>query len=474
MILGLALVVLALVIRSASVNRHVRGRLATSAFSFAAYAAIAAARTQLALSPSLNEQLGFAQPLLLAFGLITSVIALIINPWRADRLPDRFPTIVQDTIGIALFAVAATLILQDRIFATTAVGAVVIGFALQDTLGNLFAGLAVQIEKPFRVGQWVNVAGKDGMVTEVTWRATKIRTKLGNFVVVPNSALARDTITNYSEPTDETRIDVDIGASYDAAPNDVKNVILEAIKDEPLILRTHAPEVLLADFSPSSVTYRVRVWTREFALDEIIRDHIRSAVYYAFRRAGIVIPFPITVNMFKDDVAPRALDPVVAETTLRAVSIFSTLSDEQRAELVEVTRSRLYAASEVVVRRGEPGSSMFIVARGAVSVTVEGGAEVARLGPCDFFGEMSLLTGEPRSATVATVTDSELLEITAEAFRRFVLDNPAVVEQVGAKVAARSAELQERRTSGAAASVATETSQTFLGRVRRFLRVGVN
>ena len=475
MIVGLALVVLALVMRSASMNRHVRGRLTTSGFAFAAYAAIAAARTELQLSPSLQEQLGFAQPLLLAFGLITAITALIINPWRVDRLPDRFPTIVQDTIVIALFAIAATLILQDRIFATTAVGAVVIGFALQDTLGNLFAGLAVQIEKPFRVGQWVNIAGKDGMVTEVTWRATKIRTKMGNFVIVPNSALARDTITNYSEPTDETRIEIDISASYDAAPNDVKRVILEAIKDEPLILRTRQPEVLLVDFASSSMTYRVRVWTREFALDEIIRDRIRSAVYYAFGRAGIVIPFPAQVQLSLHDVAPRTLNPAAAEAALRSVSIFSALSDEQRRELAQITRVGLYAAQEVVVRRGEPGSSMFIVARGAVSVTLEaGGAEVARLGPGDVFGEMSLLTGEPRSATVAAVTDSELLEITAEAFRRFVLDNPAVVDQITAKVAARSAELHERRASDAAAAVATETAQTFLGRVRRFLRVGVS
>src|SRR5437667_196811 len=113
-------------------------------------------------------------PLLISLGFVNALVALAINPWRSDRMPDRFPNIVQDTIVIALFGIAATLILRERILATTAVGAVVIGFALQDTLGNLFAGLAIQIEKPFRVGQWVNLAGKDGLVSEITWRATKI------------------------------------------------------------------------------------------------------------------------------------------------------------------------------------------------------------------------------------------------------------------------------------------------------------
>src|SRR5947208_17117154 len=116
--------------------------------------------------------------------------------------------IVQDAIVIALFGIVATLFMQEKVLATTAVGAVVVGFALQDTLGNLFAGLAIQIEKPFRVGHWVTIGGKDGMVSEITWRATKIRTKQGNFVVVPNSALSRDTITNYSEPTLDTRVEV--------------------------------------------------------------------------------------------------------------------------------------------------------------------------------------------------------------------------------------------------------------------------
>ena len=115
--------------------------------------------------------------------------------------------------------------------ATTAVGAVVIGLALQDTLGNLFAGLAIQIEKPFRVGDWVTIGGQDGMVSEITWRATKMRTKAGNFVVVPNSVLAKDTIPNYSEPTRSLRLQVEVGASYEVPPNVVKTVIRRGVAE---------------------------------------------------------------------------------------------------------------------------------------------------------------------------------------------------------------------------------------------------
>src|SRR4051812_23243510 len=267
MIAGLALLLATLVLRGATVGRRVRGRLLTSCLVFATYAGAAALLKYAPLSATVVDEIHTVNPLLLAFGVINVLVVLAINPWREDRVPDQFPTIVQDAIVIGLFALGAVLFMQEKILAMTAVGAVVLGFALQDTLGNLFAGLAIQIEKPFRVGHWVTIGGIDGAVTEVTWRATKIRTKAGNFVVVPNSAVAKETITNYSEPTQETMLEVEVGASYDATPNDVKATIREALLGEPLIAQDRQPDVLMHDFAASAITYRVRVWTTDFGSD---------------------------------------------------------------------------------------------------------------------------------------------------------------------------------------------------------------
>ena len=300
------------------------------------------------LPASVAAQIRVATPLLLAFGIANALVVLAINPWRADRIPDHYPKIVQDAIVITLFVLAAMLFMPDRIVATTAVGAVVIGFALQDTLGNLFAGLAIQIEKPFRVGHWVTIGGVDGIVSEVTWRATKIRTKAGNFVVVPNSSVGKDTITNYSEPTRETRVEVEIGASYDTPPNEVKAVIRKALQGEPLIAPEPAPEVLLVDFAASAITYRVRVWTTDFAADERIRDRVRSRVYYAFRRHAISIPYPIQVQIDQDAtaVAPDAGD--ARARSFDGVEILAALTDEQRVELAAV-----FAAAALRGGRGD-------------------------------------------------------------------------------------------------------------------------
>ena len=302
------------------------------------------------LPPDVAAQIRTFTPLLLALGIAMLVVITAVNPWRVDRLPDRFPTIVQDAMIIALFALIATLVMQERILATTAVGAVVVGFALQDTLGNLFSGLAIQIDKPFRVGHWVSIGGLDGIVTEVTWRATKLRTKSGNFVVVPNSNVAKEIITNYSEPTRDTRMEISVGVSYDTPPNEVKAVIAGALRDDPAFSRERSPEVLLTSFDASSINYDVRVWTSDFAADSMAKDRMRTLVYYALRRHNINIPYPVQVAM-----PPPATPPISsAADALASVDILRSLNDAERTQLLDASRRRLYGAGEIIVRQGDP------------------------------------------------------------------------------------------------------------------------
>ncbi len=160
------------------------------------------------------------------------------------------------------------------------------------------------------------------------------------------------------------------------------------------------------------------------------------------------------------------------EAALRAVDILAPLSDEQRAELARGARLREFGAGEAIVRGGDPGSSMFVIYRGEAVVTLEPGTrEVARLTTGQFFGEMSLLTGEPRTATVAAAADCSVLEITAEDFRRLVLADPVVVERIATAVATRRAENVRHRAAGAASAASSEPAQNFVARVRRFLHL---
>ena len=218
------------------------------------------------------DDLRALEQLALAAGFINLLVVGIINPLRTDRVPDAFPAILQDAMVIGIVALVATFVFDDKLLTTSAVGAAIVGFALQDTLGNAFAGLAIQSEKPFRVGRWIRVGDFEGRVTEVTWRATKLRTKSGNFVIVPNNIVAKEAITNYSEPLVPTRIEVEVGASYLSTPGDVKRAILEAIGNVPRVLKSPPPDALLHAFDASAITYRARFWIDDY---ELRRDRPR-------------------------------------------------------------------------------------------------------------------------------------------------------------------------------------------------------
>jgi small-conductance mechanosensitive channel/CRP-like cAMP-binding protein len=476
LVVGVVALAATLALRAFPANRVIRGKLRLSVVAFGVYlllaGALAAGAVSAAQNPQLYGQLLSIGRLLVALGTITLVVVAAINPWRVDRTPEQFPNIVQDAIITAAFLVVGTSVMGEKFLTTSAVGAVVIGFALQDTLGNTFAGLAIQVEKPFRVGHWVRIGAFEGRVVEINWRATLLQTKSGDAVIVPNNIVSKEAIVNYSQPSPQTRLFVDIGASYATPPNDVRAVVLEAVADAPLVVKDPPPKVVIADFAASAVTYRIKFWVADFALDDAARDQVRSCVYYAFRRHGIEIPYPIQAQYMLQAPVEALASGHEREEFLAATDVFAALSARDRARLAAVARERLYGAGQTVIHQGQPGSSMFVICRGSVRVTLgDGGAEVATLAAGAYFGEMSLLTGEPRTATVTAVADCLLLEIAADDFRAIALAEPAVVEQVTGVVAQRRVGLERTREAVAGATTAEEAPRSFLLRVRQFLRL---
>lgn len=426
------------------------------------------------LAPSLKQTLQAfdrVPDLLFAAALINTLISTLLNSLREDRVSDRFPHIVQDALFVVFFFGTATLIFREN-WTASAVSAVVVGFAAQDTLGNAFAGLGIQIEKPFRVGHWIKVGEFEGKVEQVTWRATKIHTRDGTYVIVPNNTISKESITNYSEPILPVRIHVDVGATYLKTPNEVKAALTEALAQSPLVLSSPAPRLMLHEFGNSSINFRIHFWVADYEKEPAARDQVRTAIYYSFRRHDIDIPWPIQVEYQGSALPSVAMATGAISEALRAVEIFAALSEEQIAELAEGSRETLYATGEVVVRQTEPGASMFVLHRGEVRVTLDPGAqEVARIGAGGFFGEMSLLTGDPRTATVSTTQDTLLIEIPAESFRRIALDHPAVLDAISTAVVARRAGLDKTRAASLGDSALRDQSSSLLGRVRRFLRL---
>lgn len=472
---GLVLLGLAAAVRAATANRVVRGRVRLTMLLAAVYAAlnIALAVPGL-LRPETRPIAISVGHLVLAFALIHFIVLIAVNPLRADRVPERFPTIVQDALVFTIWALVATLVMEEKFLTTSAVGAVVAGLALQDTLGNLVSGLALQIEKPFKLGHWIVSGDWEGEVTEITWRAVKLRTRDGNQVIIPNAELSKSAIVNYSEPASPSRFEFDIGTSYDDPPNRVKAALLEVLAAEPLVLKTPPPFVRLINFADSSIIYRVHFWIEQLPTDEIVTDRVRTAIYYTFKRRNITIPYPIQIEygLEMPPAGPSAEEKQRHTELLASSDLFGLLAEDDRQALVEAAAIRVYGRGEIVMRQGDEGDSAFIVASGRVRIALDpGDVEVAVLERGAVVGEMSLLTGEPRTATARALEDATLLEITAGDFRRFVLENPALVDQIGAIVAERRHGLSRARDAAVASVPLPEVRRSLVARMRTFLRL---
>jgi CRP-like cAMP-binding protein len=235
-------------------------------------------------------------------------------------------------------------------------------------------------------------------------------------------------------------------------------------------MKAPEPQVFVKAFGDSAVNYVGYFWIENFALDREARDQVRTNIWYTFRRQNIEIPFPIQVQYDRVE-GPLRTDAHVtaAARHLANVDLFKTLADEERIELSKASNEHLFAAGESIVRQNDEGDSMFVILSGQARVVLEpGGQEVATIPAGGFFGEMSMLTGDRRTATVKAVGDTNVLEISAKDFRHLAAANPGLLDYISTVVATRRTGLDDAKAI-AAASSAPATRDSFLARMRRFL-----
>ncbi|HUQ89664.1 MAG TPA: cyclic nucleotide-binding domain-containing protein, partial [Vicinamibacterales bacterium] len=213
-------------------------------------------------------------------------------------------------------------------------------------------------------------------------------------------------------------------------------------------------------------------WIEDYAIDRTARDQVRTNLWYTFRRHNIEIPYPIQVQYERDEEPIRTERHVVAAADhLSSVNLFKTLSADARHSLATAADHHLFAAGESIVQQDAEGDSMFVLMKGRARVVLEpSGQEVAVIPPGGFFGEMSMLTGDKRSATVKAIDDVAVLEITSKDFRELALANPDLIEHVSTIVTTRRTGLEDVRATVAAAVVPV-TKQNFLARMRKFLSI---
>jgi small-conductance mechanosensitive channel len=432
-----------------------------------------------------------AQPVLegaaLAFLLAAVGRLLLLVTLEGPRRRNRLPRIIVDILSAIVYAGALIAALRaagvepGSLLTTSALLTAVIGLSLQETLGNLFAGLAIQLQRPFDVDDWIQFDADTkhiGRVVEINWRATRLVTLDDVELTVPNGTLAKAAIANFTKPTTLSRRNLTFYAPYDVPPKRVHELVREALKGLPGVVELPPPSVVTNGFGESGVEYWVRFFTDRFEIRDLVDGSARDRIWYALKRESLPLPYPnrtVHLEQTSDESRRRAAEAAVGEREriLQVVDFLRVLSDEDRRKLASLTTVHLYAAGETIVHQGDDTAELFIVERGEVTVLLERGRqppkEVARLTAGQFFGEMALVTGERRNATVRAASECALLVVGHSAFEQIVRSSPGLVEHISRVLAERQAALalhsvKDPSLDGSAADGGSQ----LLERIRRF------
>lgn len=371
--------------------------------------------------------------------------------WCERRSGMRIPKLLTDLVGVLIWVASIIAALAfvygvqvSGLVAASGVTIAIIGFALRNMIADVFTGIALGIEKPLATADWIELEDGDvGRVTEINWRATRLVTKEEVTKVVPNSYLATHPFINYHTPDDFFRDKFQIILGYEVTTHQAERILLSAVSQIDESTRIpRQPEVRIIDYLEHGLRWELRYWVPDYPSMSALRYRVQRNVLRNLHYAGISVPKEkleyIDLNHPDSQTDPLSEDVAF----LRGIELFDSLETAELERLSQKMERRLALAGEPVVEQGDDTSaSLFIVKEGFldVSITDEGGQsiKVAWLAPDMFFGEMSLLTGAARSATIIPSVDAVLFEILSRDIAPLLEAEPEIAQRLSKIVAGR-------------------------------------
>ncbi|SRR5579862_79447 len=400
----------------------------------------------------LQRELGSLAILLGAVSVIALMRRFLWEIYFAGKRKTEIPKFLQEVAAIFVFLVAVLWVMGfsyhqtiPGLLAGSGIAAVILGIAMQDMLGNIIAGLAIEFGKPFKPGDWLVVDKYTAEVMEVTWRSTRLRTNDHICVEIPNNQLVKQPIINLCYPTRMHAMRLRVGIEYKTPPNAVRETLMKAAVRAKGVASNPPPKIFLVEFADSAVIYEIKFSLEDHTLYNEIVDNIQTNVWYALNREGIRIPFPIrTLKIDRKADEPHSVTTEI-RSSLRQRPFFQCLDEEQTDRLISGANYCRFGRGETLIEQGAEGNSMFILANGSANVYVDRNHEqtlVATLRSGDYFGEMSLLTGEKRSATVIARSDCDVLEVGKAEFGKIVQESQVLLEKLSDLLAQRRLEVE--------------------------------
>ena len=396
----------------------------------------------------------------LAIILGTLFVVSLLNRYLWDvyfekKRQTTIPQFLRQVVALFLVLIAFLFVLiavyhaeghLATLLAGSGILAIVLGFAMQDLIGGIIAGMALQISRPYKVGDWLQIQDRFAEVMEINWRSTRVRTNDAIYLDIPNYSIARGTIVNLHYPTVVHAMRIRVGVDYDIPPNRVKDALRRATSSAQGVVPDPPTKIFVVDFAESAVIYEIKFSMGNHAAYNDICDAIRTNIWYEFKRQGIKIPFPIRTLRIQR-ARPAATDQGRSEARgiLRGEPLFDCLDDSQLDGVLKSARLNHFGRGERLIEEGAEGDSMFVLLRGSAQVSVAKNGTSIRVGVLrsgDCFGEMSLLTGEPRTATVRAEDDCEVLEISKPVMAKVLRDAPQCLNQLSDLLAKRKLETE--------------------------------
>ena len=396
----------------------------------------------------------------------------------------QVPKFLSQFASIAVIVAASLFVLQGvyelpvpGLLAGAGVLGLVLGLALQDTLGNIFSGFAIYFGGQFKAGDWLLVENHHAQIVEINWRSTRLRTNDDVHLDIPNNSITKQTVVNYSYPTSRHGIRMDIGLEYDASPTLIKQVLIDAALDCSKVLRNPEPTAYLKEFGDWSITYQLRFWIDDHEPLNAINSEIRTTLWHSLKRHKIAIPYPIQHEQSLPRPEPYVEDRELIRESMEKTVFASCLSEEQLEQIVATARIVRFGAGEKIIRQHAPAGPMYVLVSGEAEVFVEtqgADASVAMLQPGACIGESSVLTGEMRSATIRARADCEAVEVNKATLAPIMSASQELLESLSEMLATRRMQ-NEGVVAGATSGAQSEKKQDykagFLGKLKSFFAV---
>jgi small-conductance mechanosensitive channel len=395
-------------------------------------------------------------------------------PGEQARVPPFLPQITTLLLIATTFFTGLSLfygVTLPGLLAGSGLIALVLGLALQDTLGNIFAGLGLQAGKAFRVGDWLIVDGKHVEVIEVNWRSTRLRNNDAASFDIPNNQLAKATIVNLYNPTPVHADRASVTVDYGVPPNQVKDALVRAALAARGVLSRPAPGAFLMNFDDSGIRYELKYWIDDARRYPEISDTVRTNIWYELDRRGIPFSYPTRIVEMRSKKETEPTDQV--SVLLQAQPLFADMESDQIQALAKSARHLRYGKGETIISQGDPGGSMYVLASGVAQVGVERDGRVSDLGELvsgECFGEISLLTGNPRTASVTAKTDCDVVEIDKSAMRDLLQQYPRLADHLSETLSARRSLLETELANwkdNREIAPLSQTKESFLVRIRQ-------